>query len=117
MPQFAPDQVTFKDFPGLGVWDIGHAREHQQFVEVLSEQVPTVLIPNFDFLQMLTAGNSSKSVIETHNEAHNLLRSILNITGTDYSQYDLTNESDFYNFTAYHATEHQQIRAALGITT
>ena len=115
MPQFQPDTVTFDDGPGLGVWDDSHHREHQQFVEVLAQQVPAILIPNYDFLQMLTAGNARRSITESHDQAHALLRSITGVAGTDYSQYDLSKSDDFYNFTGYHATEHAAIRAVLGI--
>jgi hypothetical protein len=115
MPQFAPDQVTFGDGPGLGMWDDNHHREHQQFVEVLAGQVPAVLLPNYDFLQMLTAGNARPSIVETHSAAHDLLRQITGVGGVDYSQFDLSNADDFYNFTGYHATEHAAIRAVLGI--
>jgi hypothetical protein len=115
MPQFSPDQVTFGDVPGLGVWDDNHHREHQQFVEALAGQTPAVLIPNFDFLQMLTAGPARGSIVETHNQAHALLRQITGVGGVDYSQFDLSNADDFYNFTGYHATEHAAIRQALGI--
>ena len=58
MPQFQPDQVTFNDGPGLGMWDDNHYREHQQFVQVLAGQTPPVLLDNYDFLQMLTAGGA-----------------------------------------------------------
>lgn len=115
MPQFVPDQVTFDDGPGLGQWDDNHHREHQQFVEALAQQTPAVLIPNFDFLQMLTAGNARRSIVETHSQAHDLLRQITGVAGTDYSQYDLSKPDDFYNFTGFHATEHAAIRAVLGI--
>lgn len=115
MPQFQPDQVTFGDVPGLGMWDDNHHREHQQFVQALAGQTPAVLIPNFDFLQMLTAGGAERSIVETHNTAHNLLRQITGVAGTDYSQYNLKDESDFYNFTSYHASEHAAIRQVLGI--
>jgi hypothetical protein len=115
MPQFQPDQVTFDDGPGLGVWDDNHHREHQQFVEVLAGQTPAVLIPNYDFLQMLTAGAARRSIVESHNQAHALLRQVTGVGGVDYSEFDLSKPDDFYNFTGYHATEHAAIRAVLGI--
>ena len=115
MPQFSPDQVTFDDGPGLGVWDDSHHREHQQFVEVLAQQVPAVLIPNYDFLQFLTSGNARRSIADSHQKAHDQLGQILGITATDFSDYDLSKQDDFYNFLGYHATVHSQIRLALGI--
>jgi hypothetical protein len=115
VPQFQPDQVTFNDGPGLGQWDNSHFREHQQFVEVLAAQTPAVLIPNFDFMQFLTAGNARRSIAESHNQAHTLLRQITGVAGTDYSQYDLSKSDDFYSFLGYHSSEHAAIRTALGI--
>lgn len=116
MPQFTPDQVTFGDGPGYGYWDIAHHREHLQFVQTLAEQTTPVLLADYDFLQMLTAGKERRSIVESHNDAHDLLRQITGITGVDYSQFDLNNDGDFYSFLGYHAQEHQAIRAALGIT-
>ena len=115
MPQFSPDQVTFNDGPGLGMWDDSHHREHQQFVEVLAQKVPAVLIPNYDFLQFLTIGSARASIAQSHQKAHDQLSQVLGITATDFGDYDLSKQDDFYNFTGYHATTHAQIRAALGI--
>ena len=117
MPQFAPDIVTFQDVAGLGMWDDGHHREHQQFVQILSEQTPPILLANYDFLRMLTAGDARRSIWETHMEAHNLLRQITGVGGVDYSQFNLDDDLDFNNFLGYHSTEHQALRVALGITT
>ena len=116
MPQFSPDIVTFGDRVGMGYWDNSHYREHQQFAQVLAQQVPAVLIPDYDFLNMLTGGDAQRSIVESHNQVHTLLRQITGVGGTDYSQYNLSQQGDFYNFTGYHATEHAAIRQALGIT-
>jgi len=115
MPQFAPDQVTFKDDVAYGYWDDNHHREHQQFVQVLSGLTVPVVIPNYDFLQMLTAGNVRKQIIESHQSAHELLRQYTGVSGTDYTEFKFDNEQDFYNFLGWHATEHAAIRTALGI--
>jgi hypothetical protein len=115
MPQFSPDQCTFQDAAGYGAWDIAHAREHLQFVQVLSQQTPAVLIPDYDFLALLTSGPSLKSIVESHAEAHNQLRTALNISGIDLSEVDLTKSDDFYNWLGYHATEHAAMRQVLGI--
>jgi hypothetical protein len=115
MPQFSPDQCTFKDDPGMGVWDNSHYREHLQFVQVLSMQTTPVVIPDADFLQMLTAGNVRKQILDSHTATHNLLRQITGVPGVDYSTFDLDKETDFYNWLGVHATEHSQIRQVLGI--
>ncbi len=116
MPQFQPDQVTFGDLPGYGGWDMGHAREHLQFVQVLSQRVPTVLIPNFDFLAFLTAGQARRSMVESHAQSHTLLRAALGITGTDLSTVNFDDQGSFYDWLGYHASEHAVMRQSLGIT-
>ena len=116
MPQFQPDQVAFGDLAGYGVWDMGHAREHIQFVQVLAQQVPAVLISDFDLMVFLTAGHARRSMVESHAQSHDLLRDALGITGTDLSEVNLDDQGGFYDFLGYHATEHALIRQKLGIT-
>jgi hypothetical protein len=115
MPQFQPDQVAFGDIAGLGAWDVGHAREHLQFVQVLAQSTPSIAIPDFDLMSFLTAGPAKKSMVLSHYQSHQLLRGALGITGVDLSEVDLDKEDDFYNWLGYHASEHQLIRQALGI--
>jgi hypothetical protein len=116
MPQFQPDQVTFKDLAGYGAWDIGHGREHLQFLQVLAAQTPPIVLPDFDLLSFLTSGSSQRSMIQSHAQAHVLLDAALGITTIDLSEVNLDDENDFYNFMGYHATVHAVERQALGIT-
>lgn len=116
MPQFSPDQVTFRDLPGYGAWDMGHMREHLQFVQTLAGLAHPVLIPDFDFLSFLTAGQARQSILQSHAQSHVLLRAALGITGTDLSAVNLDDGDDFYSWLGYHATEHAAIRQQLGIT-
>jgi hypothetical protein len=115
MPQFQPDQVTFRDIPGMSYWDMAHHREHLQFVQVLATKSPAVVLGDYDLLQMLTSGGNRRATLETHQEAHELLRSATGVDGLDYTAFDLANEGDFYGFLGYHAAEHAAIRQALGI--
>lgn len=115
MAQFSPDQVTFGDIAGMGAWDDSHHREHLQFVQVLATRTPDILIPNFDFLQMLTAGPARGSIQQSHQQSHALLGAALGITQTDFGGYNLDDENDFYNFLGYHSQSHAQIRQALGL--
>lgn len=115
MPQFSPDQVAFGDAPGYGAWDVSHAREHMQFVQVLAQKTPPVLIPDFDMLQFLTAGRARNSVLQSHAQSHNLLRAALGITGADLSVSNLDDQGGFYDWQGVHSTEHSLIRQVLGI--
>ena len=85
----------------VSAWVTGissHYREHQQFVQVLAQQTPAVLISDYDFLQMLTAGSNSRSIVESHNQIHTVLRQITGVGGTDYSQYNFSDQVTFYSF-------------------
>jgi hypothetical protein len=117
MRQFSiPSNVTFQDPVGSGYWDIAHHRQHLQYVQILSTQTPAVLIPDFDFIQMLSAGAARGSIVESHMVAHTLLRQILNVQGVDLAQFDLNKSDDFYNWMGYHDSDHAAFDAALGIS-
>jgi hypothetical protein len=116
MPQFSPDQVTFQDLPGYGAFDVGHAREHSQFVATLAQQTPAVQIFDFPLLAFLTAGDARRVMLESHMEAHQALRAALGINGVDLTQVNLDDPNSFYEWLGTHASEHATIRQALSIT-
>lgn len=115
MPQFQPDQVNFGDLPGYGAWDIGHGREHIQFVQALAAHNPPILIPDRDLLSFLTAGHARKSQVEAHGSIHLLLRQATGVQGFDLSAVNLDEQADLDNWLGTHAQEHAQIRQALGM--
>ncbi len=113
--QFQPDQVSFRDPEGYGNWDISHGREHLQFVQAIAALGKS--IPDYPVLSFLGTDHDDRSSIsQSHYTAHQLLRSLTGVTGPDYTQFNLDDESDFYDFTLEHAQEHAQLRAALGIS-
>ena len=113
---FQPDICTFKDPVGYGAFDVGHDREHLQFVQMAASRTPPIVLPAYDFLSILTAGRTQQAQLESHQSVHDLLSDIAGITAVDFSQFDLTKQDDFYNFLGYHQTTHQQLRAFFGIT-
>jgi hypothetical protein len=115
MPQFQPDQVSFGDLPGYAAWDISHGREHIQFVQSLAARTPAVLITDFDLLTFLTAGGARPSIVQSHAQAHTLLRAALGITGVDLSAFNLDDQGSFYDFLSYNAEDHILIRQQLGL--
>jgi hypothetical protein len=116
MPQFQPDLVNFGDMPGYGAFDVGHHREHLQFVQVLAMQATPIVLPDFDFLQFLTAGQTRQSQLVTHYQAHLMLRQITNVQGVDLTQFNLDDADDFNNFIGYHSQDHILMRQQLGIS-
>ena len=115
MPNFQPDTCTFQDIIGMGAWDIGHDREHLQFVQMASAMTPPIVLPAYDLLNVLTSHQTQRAQLEAHQSAHSLLSQIAGITSLDFTQFDLTKQDDFYNFLGYHQTSHQQLRQFFGI--
>lgn len=116
MPQFAPDQCEFGDRAGYGIFDIGNWREHIQLVLLFQAQTPSIIIPNPDFGAILSGGPSNlRGGLDQHQTVHSLLRQFTGVAGVDYTDFDLSQETDFYSFISYHAQEHAQIRQILGI--
>lgn len=113
MPQFSPDQCSFGDIPGMGFWDISHGREHIQFIQALAAR--NVVLPDPDLLSLLTAGRARSSQVQSHYTQHQLLRQATGVEGIDLTQVNLDDSGDFYSWLGYHAQEHQQLRAALGL--
>lgn len=116
MPQFSPDIASFGDSAGYGAFDVGHHREHLQFVQILSQQTPPIVIPDYDLLSFLTAGQNRRSMLESHMEAHAVLRQISSVQGVDLTQVNLDDQNDFYTWIGNHQTEHQQLRQFFGVT-
>lgn len=116
MPNFQPDICTFRDTVGYGAFDIGHDREHLQFVQLAAAMTPSVILPMPDFLNFLTSGTTQKAQMTQHQIIHDLLSNLAGITAVDFSEFDLSKQDDFYNFLGFHQTTHQQLRQFFGIT-
>ena len=112
---FQPDICTFRDFVGMGAWDVGHAREHIQFVQVAAAMSPAVVLPAYDFLNVLTSHGTQRAQLESHQAVHDLLSNLSGITAVDFTGFDLSKQDDFYNFLGYHQTTHAQLRQFFGI--
>src|SRR5215472_1750185 len=115
MPNFQPDICTFQDLTGYGAWDIGHDREHLQFVQVASAMSPAIVLPDYNLLNVLVSEHTQKAQLLAHQSIHDLLSSIAGITAVDFSDFDLTKQDDFYNFLGYHQATHAQLRQFFGI--
>ena len=116
MPNFQPDICTFQDAIGYGAWDIGHDREHLQFVQAAAALTNPIVLPAYDFLNILNSRQAQRAQLEAHQKAHDLLGQIAGLTAVDFTGFDLTKQDDFYNFLGYHQTTHAQLRQFFGIT-
>jgi hypothetical protein len=115
MTEFRPDFVSFGDVAGYGAWDDGHAREHLTFVQTFAQQSPAILIPAYDFLTFLTAGQGQQQLLESHFAVHQMLRNATGVNGVDLTQVRLDNADDLMGWLSYHRDEHAAIRQVLGM--
>jgi hypothetical protein len=116
MTEFISD-VLFNDRVGYAAWDIGHFREHQDFIQALAGQTPPVLLPDYDLMSLLAADKDSRRYqVDSHQATHALLSSLTGVSSPDFTGFDLDNDQDFYAFLGYHAQTHAQLRQALGVT-
>lgn len=117
MPNFEPDLVAFGDPAGYGQFDIGHYREHLQFIQVLGGLPTPIEIPDYPLFSFLGAPQqASQQLIGIHYTAHELLRAATGVQGIDLSAIDFSKNDGFEDWLNYHRQEHAQIRAALGLS-
>lgn len=113
---FSPDVCQANDPVGFGRWLLGHHYEHEQMRQILISKSPPVAIPEYNILSW---GESEKLVttwLQTHQFIHDALDDALNVTSTDFSLVDFSNQEEFYIWMDNHRFTHQAYRTALGIT-
>lgn len=112
---FQPDTCLPKDAAGWGMWLNGHYREHLQ-MGTLAASLASVNVPNYDILSWRDEPEIVQQWLVAHEQIHEALRVICNVTGTDLSLVDLKQDDDFLEWQDAHALEHQIFRQVLGIT-
>jgi hypothetical protein len=115
VPLFVHDIVLPRDPIGFSIWLQEHYLEHQQFVSIFQLQTPVVFIPDYNFALW---GDDRKVVsawLESHETAHEALRTYTGASGIDLADVDLTKDDQWFEWLDSHASEHADIRSALGI--
>lgn len=106
LTQFDPDIVTYGDMPGLGLYEDGHYRQHEDYRQVLTAHGVT-FIPAWPILHMVGLDESQFfDWLNMHEMIHAALRAPARITGTDLSQLDPNSPEDWANWEMAHAYEH-----------
>jgi hypothetical protein len=113
---FFPDICLPRDPAGFGLWRSGHALEHTQMADILRGATPSVMAPAYNILDWRDEREFVQQWLVTHEQIHEVLRSVCNVTGTDLSLVDFSQDDQFTEWLDDHAAEHQQFRAVLGIT-
>lgn len=112
---FFPDICLPKDPPGFGLWRSGHALEHTQMQTILRAQMPPVSVPGYNLLDWRDEPEFVQQWLVTHEQIHEVLRSVTNVSGSDLSLVDFSQNDQFTEWMDDHAYEHVQFRSVLGI--
>lgn len=115
MSEFNPPIFAYGDEAGRGRWEIGHYRQHLNYLTHLAALSPPILIPDHPLMRIGDSDLEQKLWLEDHANTHGLLRAYANVTGVDLSAVDLDDEQEFYVWLDAHAQEHLLIDQAFGL--
>jgi hypothetical protein len=117
MPIFFHSTVMPKDPIGFSIWLQEHYLEHQQFVGLFQAQAVPIFIPDYNFALWDDDKKVVASWLEAHQTAHLALRNFTGVSGVDLSDVDFSQDDQFLGWMDDHASEHSDLRRALGILT
>ena len=112
---FLPNLVAPGDIPGLGVYEVGHFLQHQQYLAKLAGS--GVLLPDYDILHMQSHNeNEFLSWLNAHETIHIFLRQHANVSGGDLSYFDPRSPESFEIWQEKHRAEHLLLDQHFGTT-
>jgi hypothetical protein len=115
--EFFANVVAFGDIPGIGLWEVGHYRQHLNYNNFLATRTPPISIPVYPILNLVSLDKQKLLWwLEQHELWHEAVRPFANVTDTDLSYFDVENANSFYNWQELHNAEHTAIDAAFGLT-
>lgn len=117
MPIFFHDISLPRDPAGFSIWLQEHYLEHVQFVRLFQGQTPVIFIPDYNFALWGDDPKVVSSWLEAHQTAHQALRTNTGVGGIDLADVDLTQDDQWFDWMDDHASEHSDLRTALGILT
>lgn len=115
--QFFHDIVLPRDPAGFSIWLQEHYLEHVQFVELFQAEAVPVFVPDYNFALWSDDKKTQSAWLESHETAHQVLRTFTGVDGIDLSDVDLTQDDQWFEWMDDHAEEHALLRQALGINT
>jgi hypothetical protein len=117
MPLFFHSTVLPHDPAGFAIWLQEHYLEHAQFVRLFQSQTTPIFIPDYNFALWSDDKKVTSAWLESHQTAHQALRTYTGVSGIDLADVDLTKDDQWFEWMDDHAAEHTDIRHALGIFT
>ena len=115
MTEFNPTIFLAGDRAGQGRWEVGHYRQHLNYLNHLAQLLTPVLLPDHPLLTMGRTKLERRVWLEDHQEVHSTLRIYANVTGIDLSAVDFDDPEQFSVWLDDHALEHSLIDAAFGL--
>lgn len=118
MPLFFHDQLLFGDEAAFAQYRQEHWYEHNQFVAIAQAATPLpLLVPAYDLSSWENTTAFARTWLVTHESVHEILRGLTGVNGVNLADVNLGDEAEFYYWIDAHRNEHDQLRAAFGITT
>lgn len=112
---FLPNLVAYGDATGLGVYEVGHFLQHQQYLQILAGQGVTV--PDWDILHMRGEDpNEFLTWLNVHEAVHEGLRANAGVSGIDLSQLDPRSADQWELWQEAHRQEHALFDVHFGTT-
>jgi len=113
---FQPNLVAYGDLGGVGVYEVGHFLQHQQYIQKLIAQGITTF-PDWDILHMNTIDpNEFLSWLNVHEAVHELLRGYSNVSGVNLSELDPSSPEQWELWQQAHRQEHAAFDLHFGTT-
>lgn len=113
---FSPDTVLPKDPGGFGQWRMGHYLEHGVIRQKCAALATPVVIAEYPILSWSDEPEFVKQWLAAHETIHEQIRAATNVSGTDLSLVDFSDDEEFLTWMDDHAQEHLVFRQILGIT-
>jgi hypothetical protein len=112
---FQLNLVEWGDLAGLGAYEIGHYRQHRNYIDALAAQ--NIFIPDVPIMHMVGLDREQfEGWLNIHESLHEILRAHAGITGVNLSPLNLDDPQAFYNWQEAHAAEHRALDIAFGTT-
>lgn len=110
--EFEITDVAWGDPAGFGLWEIGHYRQHRNYVMALAPL--GLVLPDYPILRLL--GDRGEVLIDwlnQHGLVHGIICAALGINGVNLADLDPRSPASFYEWELLHAQEHQAFDQAL----
>lgn len=115
MTQFALNTLAYGDPAGWGEWLVGHYRQHLAYNQVLAARTPAIIIQTWPILTVEGGDSGLRFWLDSHEQWHEAVRPLANVTSIDLSVVDFRKPDEFYQWVDLHNQEHTALDQAFGV--